>query len=120
MLRRWDLEPIILDQHPSAGQPKTADGAANPKAWGVGATAIEGAAVGTGVGFFTTGVGAPLGAGLGFNLAEMFERASANRRIAQPRCALATLIFERVRQHFPELARTPRGPSDQPASRMAA
>jgi hypothetical protein len=30
------------------------------------------------------------------DLAEMFERASANRRIALPRSAIATQIFERT------------------------
>ena len=34
------------------------------------------------------------------DLAEMFERASANRRIALPRSAIATLIFERMREQF--------------------
>jgi hypothetical protein len=55
----------------------------------------------------------------GIDLAEMFERASVNRRIAQPRSAIATLIFERMRQHFPDRARStvksgqPRRPADQ-------
>jgi hypothetical protein len=38
----------------------------------------------------------------GVDLAEMFERASANRRIASPRSAIATLIFDRMRQQFPD------------------
>jgi hypothetical protein len=58
------------------------------------------------------------------DLAEMFLQASANRRIAQPRALIATLIFERMRHHFPDQARPhkterPRRPADQPA-RMAA
>lgn len=49
------------------------------------------------------------------------ERASANRRIAQPRSATATLIIERRSQHFPDSAREPlktgrprRAPTDYP------
>jgi hypothetical protein len=49
------------------------------------------------------------------------ERASANRRIAQPRSATATLIIERRSQHFPDPAREPlktgrprRAPTDYP------
>ena len=52
------------------------------------------------------------------------ERASANRRIAQPRSATATLIIERRSQHFPDPARGPlktgrprRAPTDYPAPR---
>jgi hypothetical protein len=58
----------------------------------------------------------------GIDLAEMFELASANRRIAQPRSAIATLIFERMRPHFPDPVKTGRRqqPADQPARRMAA
>jgi hypothetical protein len=35
------------------------------------------------------------------DLGEMFEQAAGNRRIAQPRATIATLIFERMRPHFP-------------------
>jgi hypothetical protein len=56
------------------------------------------------------------------NLVEMFER--ANRRIAQPRSAMATLIFERMRQHFPEPvrvgARRRRLPVEDEPAEMAA
>ena len=52
------------------------------------------------------------------------ERASANRRIAQPRSATATLIVERRSQHFPDPARGPlktgrprRAPTDYPVPR---
>jgi hypothetical protein len=52
------------------------------------------------------------------------ERASANRRIAQPRSATATLIIERRSQHFPDPARGPlktgrprRAPTDYPIPR---
>jgi hypothetical protein len=58
----------------------------------------------------------------GINLAEIFDRASANRRIAPPRSAIATLIFERMQPHFPNPARllpAKRRPADQPP-RMAA
>jgi hypothetical protein len=57
------------------------------------------------------------------DLAALFELASANRRIAQPRSAIATLIFERMRQHFPDRAREtgrPKRPADQPAVPMTA
>ena len=58
----------------------------------------------------------------GLDLAEMFDHASAHRRIVQPRSAIATLVFERMRHHFPEQARplNPQRPADQPATRMAA
>lgn len=55
----------------------------------------------------------------GLDLAEMFGLASANRRIAQPRDAIATLIFDRMRQRFPERTRRPRRQADQ-RTRMAA
>ncbi|HEY0440033.1 MAG TPA: hypothetical protein VGD36_08145 [Xanthobacteraceae bacterium] len=52
------------------------------------------------------------------------ERASANRRIAQPRSATATLIIERRSQHFPDPARGPlktgrprHAPTDYPVPR---
>jgi hypothetical protein len=52
------------------------------------------------------------------------ERASANRRIAQPRSATATLIIERRSQHFPDPARGPlktgrprHAPTDHPVPR---
>ena len=60
------------------------------------------------------------------DLGEMFEHAAGNRRIAQPRAAIATLIFERMRPHFPDRARgrlkagRRRRPADQAAPRMAA
>jgi hypothetical protein len=41
----------------------------------------------------------------GIDLVGLFEVASANRRIAQPRSAIGTLVFERMRQHFPDRAR---------------
>jgi hypothetical protein len=59
----------------------------------------------------------------GIDLATMFEQASASRSIAAPRSAMATLIFDRVRQHFPEAPTTPKRPkrpADQPATRLAA
>jgi hypothetical protein len=59
----------------------------------------------------------------GIDLGEMFERASANRRIAPPRSAIATLIFDRMRQQFPDTptkTKRPKPPADQPAGRMAA
>jgi hypothetical protein len=62
----------------------------------------------------------------GIDLAEMFERASANRRIVLPRSAIATLLFEAMRRQYPDRARGPRDkgqpkrPADQPATRMAA
>jgi hypothetical protein len=37
----------------------------------------------------------------GIDLVEMFNRASANRRIALPRHAIATQLFERMRLQFP-------------------
>jgi hypothetical protein len=58
----------------------------------------------------------------GTHLAELFERASANRRIAQPRAAIATLIFERMRPHFPDRpqrAAAAKRPAGQPVQ-MAA
>ena len=60
------------------------------------------------------------------NLGEMFEQAAGNRRIAQPRAPIATLIFERMRPHFPDRARgrlktgRRRRPADQAAPPMAA
>lgn len=36
----------------------------------------------------------------GIDLAEMHERAKANRRAAQPRQAMATMLFERLRDRF--------------------
>ena len=60
------------------------------------------------------------------DLVEMFNRASANRRIALPRHAIATQLFERMRQQFPYRDRgTTSGlvrlrQPDQPARRMAA
>jgi hypothetical protein len=36
----------------------------------------------------------------GIDLAALFELAGRNRRIAQPRALIATLIFERMRPHF--------------------
>ena len=41
----------------------------------------------------------------GIDLAEMFERASANRSIALPRSAIATLIFSRMHKQFPDNVR---------------
>jgi hypothetical protein len=59
------------------------------------------------------------------DLAALFEQASANRRIAQPRALIASLLFAQMRQHFPDQARPlktgrPKRPADQPAQRMAA
>jgi hypothetical protein len=62
----------------------------------------------------------------GIDLVEMFNRASANRRIALPRHAIATQLFERMRKQFPYRDRgTTSGlvrlrHPDQPAPRMAA
>jgi hypothetical protein len=62
----------------------------------------------------------------GIDLAEMFEQASANRRIAQPRALIATLLFERMRPNFADQAGDtlkpgrPKRTADQPAQRMAA
>jgi hypothetical protein len=60
------------------------------------------------------------------DLGEMFNRASANRRIALPRHAIATQLFELMRQRFPYRDRGKtsglvklRQP-DQPAPRIAA
>lgn len=39
------------------------------------------------------------------DLGELFLQASANRRIAAPRALIATLIFERMRPHFPDQVR---------------
>ena len=60
----------------------------------------------------------------GIDLTEMFERASANRRVAPPRSAVATLIFERMREQFHYNARVrrqrkPRS-ADQPPQHMSA
>ena len=41
----------------------------------------------------------------GIDLAQMFERASANRSIALPRSAIATLIFSRMHKQFPDNVR---------------
>jgi hypothetical protein len=59
------------------------------------------------------------------DLAEMFEQAAANRRIAQPRALIASLLFAQMRNHFPDQVRPlkterRRRPADQPAQRMAA
>jgi hypothetical protein len=57
------------------------------------------------------------------DLADMYERASANRRVAAPRSAIATLIFDRMRQHFPDAptkTKRPKPPAGQPAARIAA
>ncbi len=59
----------------------------------------------------------------GVDLAEMFERAAASRSIVMPRSAIATLIFDRMRQQFPEAStktKRPKRPADKPAARMAA
>jgi len=37
------------------------------------------------------------------DLGKMFLQASANRRIAAPRALIATLIFDRMRPHFPDV-----------------
>jgi hypothetical protein len=57
------------------------------------------------------------------NLAELFALASANRRIAPARSAIATLIFDRMRQQFPDAptkTKRRKRPADQSAARMAA
>jgi hypothetical protein len=59
----------------------------------------------------------------GIDLGGMFERASANRRIAPARSAIATLIFDRMLQQFPDTPRKtkrPKPPADQPAVGLAA
>ena len=60
----------------------------------------------------------------GIDLTEMFERASANRRVAPPRSAVATLIFERMREQFHNnaLVRSQRKTrsADQPPQHMSA
>ena len=57
------------------------------------------------------------------DLGEMFLQASANRRIAAPRAFIAAVLFQRMRQHFPDQvragARRRRLPVDEPAE-MAA
>jgi hypothetical protein len=64
----------------------------------------------------------------GIDLAQMFERASANRSIALPRSAIATLIFSRMHEQFPDNVRV-RGqrksgglmrPPDQPPQQISA
>jgi hypothetical protein len=57
------------------------------------------------------------------DLGELFLQASANRRIAAPRALIATLIFERMRVHFPsevKMARRRRLVEDAEPEQIAA
>jgi hypothetical protein len=57
-------------------------------------------------------------------LAELFEIASANRRLGKPRVVVATMLFERMRVHFPDQvragARRRRLPVEDEPAEMAA
>jgi hypothetical protein len=44
------------------------------------------------------------------DLGQLFLQASANRRIAQPRQMIATLLFDRLRPHFPDVKMARRRP----------
>jgi hypothetical protein len=59
----------------------------------------------------------------GIDLAELSERAAANRRVAAPRAFMATALFEALRSKFPDQVRVGarrRRPADQAAVRLAA